>query len=149
MMPDAGIAVIDASVALKWQLDDEECVTEATALRDDFYIRGMVMLIAPPLLIYETANGIVTAARHKRISRDKAIAAMKNIMAFNIEFRAAAPADIPGLALKYNLTAYDAAYLALAEQENCDLWTGDKAFYGVMKEKNLRVKWIGEFGKNE
>lgn len=27
--------VIDASVALKWQLDDEECVSQAVALRDD------------------------------------------------------------------------------------------------------------------
>jgi predicted nucleic acid-binding protein len=148
-MPDAGIAVVDASVALKWQLDDEECVTQATALRNDFYARGIVTLIAPALLIYETANGIVTAARHKRISRDKAIEAMRNIMAFNIEFRAVAPADIPSLALKYNLTAYDATYLALAEQENCDLWTGDKAFFQAVSSQKTRVKWIEDYGKSE
>jgi hypothetical protein len=33
--PDAGpYRVIDASVALKWALDDEEAVTQAVALRD-------------------------------------------------------------------------------------------------------------------
>ena len=30
------LVVVDASVVLKWLFDDEECVSQAVALRDDF-----------------------------------------------------------------------------------------------------------------
>ena len=37
MEQELGLVVADASVVLKWQLDDEDCIPQATALRDDFY----------------------------------------------------------------------------------------------------------------
>ena len=45
--------------------------------------------------------------------------------------------------------AYDAAYLALAEAEKCDLWTGDKAFYQAVKGELPWVKWIGDYSGKE
>jgi predicted nucleic acid-binding protein len=49
------------------------------------------------------------------------------------------------LALRYNLSAYDAAYLALARSEKCELWTGDKALYQAVKGEPSLVKWIGDY----
>ena len=145
-MPDqAGLAVVDASVVLKWQFDDEEDVAQAVALRDDFYLHGTISLIAPQLLMYEVANGVAVALKRKRIARDKAIEAMSNLVALGVELRVVEPLPILELALQYDLAAYDSAYLALACAENCDLWTGDKTFYQTLKGKSLLVKWIGDY----
>ncbi|MBI2831483.1 MAG: type II toxin-antitoxin system VapC family toxin [Chloroflexi bacterium] len=137
--------VVDASVVLKWQLSDEECITQAVALRDDFYARESVKAIAPQLLTYEVANGIVTAVRHKRVAPDKATEAMSNLMALGVELREIEPLRLLEIALRYNLATYDSAYLALAETEECTLWTGDSVFYKAMKGKSDLVKWIGEY----
>jgi predicted nucleic acid-binding protein len=138
-------AVVDASVVLKWQFDDEECISQAIALRDDFYLRGTIQVIAPQLLIFEIANGITVAARMKRISQDKAAEALNNLLALNVEIKIIEPLLILELSLRYRLSAYDAAYVALARAEKCELWTGDKAFYKIAKDEPLMVKWIGDY----
>lgn len=139
------MVVADASVVLKWQLDDEDCSLQATALRDDFFARRAVNVIAPHLLLYEVVNGIATAARRRRIAPDKASEALTNLMALGVELREVEPLRILEVSLRYNLAAYDAAYVALAEAEKCDLWTGDRAFYQAVKGKLGRVKWIGDY----
>jgi hypothetical protein len=49
------IAVIDASVALKWQIADEEATVSASALLEAF-IEGETELMAPTLFPYEMRN---------------------------------------------------------------------------------------------
>ncbi|MBI4267278.1 MAG: type II toxin-antitoxin system VapC family toxin [Chloroflexi bacterium] len=146
---ESELAVVDASVVLKWQLDDEDCVSQATALRDDYYARGAVKVIAPQLLVYEVVNGIVTATKRKRLGSDKAIEAMGNLVTLGIELKEVEPLRVLEVALRYNLAAYDAAYLSLAEAENCDLWTGDRVFYQAVKGESHRVKWIGDYSGKE
>ena len=123
MAQETASVVADASVVLKWQLDDEDCIPQATALRDDFYVRGAVNVIAPHLLIYEVVNGIATATRQKRVARDKALEALSNLMALGVELREVEPSRVLEATMRYDLAAYDAAYLALAEVEKCDLWS--------------------------
>jgi predicted nucleic acid-binding protein len=54
--------------------------------------------------------------------------------------------DLPeGGALAHEITAYDSAYLALAEQEGCDLWTGDLSLYRAVSKKLRWVRWIGDY----
>lgn len=137
--------VVDASVVLKWQLDDEQYIPQAIALRDDFYARGAIKAIAPYLLTYEIVNGVATATRQKRIQSNMAVEAMGNLLALGVEQRAVEPQRMLELALRYNLSAYDAAYLALAESEGCELWTGDKSLYQAVKDELSRVKWIGDY----
>jgi predicted nucleic acid-binding protein len=139
------LVVVDASVVLKWLFDDEECVSQAVALRDDFYLRDAIRVIAPQLLAYELANGVVVAARRKRIPTDKAVEALSDLLALSVELREIEPLLSLELAFRYNLSAYDAAYLALASSEKCELWTGDKALYKAVKDELLLVKWIGDY----
>lgn len=136
--------VVDASVVLKWQLDDEEYIPQAIALRDDFYLEGAIKAIAPYLLTYEIINGVATATRQKRIQSNMAIEAVSNLLALGVEQMAVEPQRILELALQYNLSAYDAAYLALAEAEGCELWTGDRPFYQAVRGELPWVKWIGD-----
>jgi predicted nucleic acid-binding protein len=141
--------VVDASVVLKWQLDDEQHIPQATALRDDFYARGAIKAIAPNLLIYEIVNGVATATRQKRVAPDKATEAMGNLMTLGVELREVEPLRVLELALRHNLAAYNAAYLALAEAEGCELWTGDRPFYQAARGELAWVKWIGDYVSGE
>lgn len=144
-MPELELAVVDASVVLKWQFDDEESVSQAIALRDDYYARGAIKLIAPQLLMYEVVNGIATASRRKHLTPEIAFQAVENLVALRIDLREVEPLLLLEVSLRYNLAAYDAAYLALAESERCGLWTGDRAFYQAVKDKSKHVRWIGDY----
>ncbi len=137
--------VIDASVALKWQFDDEECVSQALKLRDDFFLRGIVKVIAPRLIEYELANGIAVAVRRKRVPSEKAVEAMSNLIELGIEVRDVETLSFLTTALHYGITAYDAAYVALSRTEQCELWTGDKVLYRAVNSALPSVKWIGDY----
>ena len=130
---------------LKWQLDDEEYILQATALRNNFYAQGSVKVIAPHLLIYEVVNGIASATRHKRVDSKIVVEAITNLIALGIELKEVDTLIVLELALKYNLAAYDTAYLTLAEAESCELWTGDRSFYETVSSKFPWVKWIGDY----
>jgi len=145
MPQEPGLVVVDASVVLKWQLDDEEYIPQATALRNDFYAQGAIKAIAPHLLIYEVVNGVLTATRRKRLDSYKALHVLDNLMKLRVELREVEPGRVLELAMEHNLAAYDAAYLVLAESEGCELWTGDRPFYQAVKGELPRVKWIGDY----
>jgi len=136
--------VVDASVILKWLLDDEESVPQAIALRDES-LRTSSALVAPSLWVYEVTNGLVTAAKRDRISPTDVRLAIDDILLIGIQSRTPPVQRVASLAIAHRLAAYDSAYLALAEQENCELWTGDYAFYKTMRAKLPWVKWIGDY----
>jgi len=46
---------------------------------------------------------------------------------------------------EHHRSAYDAAYLALAEQLNADFLTGDERLYNAMKTRWKRVKFVGNY----
>lgn len=143
-MPSA--AVVDASVVLKWQLEDEEAVPQALALRDDFLLHGLVSLAAPSLLVYELTNGILTAVRRGRLTRNLAEEALRLLLAAGIRMLPVDPLQALALSLRWKLSAYDGAYLTLAEQLDSEVWTGDRAFYIACRKKGSRVRWIGDYG---
>ncbi len=87
------LAAVDASVVVKWQLDDEECVAEARALRNDLYGKRILRVIAPTLLVYELANALATSTRRKRIAAALAVEGMADLMAVGVELQ---PARQPG-----------------------------------------------------
>ena len=45
----------------------------------------------------------------------------------------------------YNRSAYDAAYLALAKNEQISLVTADKHLYNAVKDKCRLVLWVEDF----
>jgi len=148
MQQEPQLVVVDASVVVKWQLNDEECISQASALRDDFYARGVIKAIAPNLLLYEVVNAILTAARRKRLPPARTLEAVNNLISLGVELRAVKASMMLQIAQEYNLAAYDAAYLALAQNEGCELWTGDRLFYQAVKDKIAVVKWIGDYSRS-
>lgn len=143
------ISVLDASVALKWQFGDEESTSAATALMED-YIEGRVELISPTLFSYEIISGIHVAVNRNRIGEKDGYRAIGYLRSLGIELRPFDDLVEPTfrLARKYNLSPYDCAYLALADKEGCDFYTGDRKLFQAIKVHFSWVKWIGDYSRN-
>ena len=140
------MAVLDATVALKWQFEDEEGTSAAMALLEDF-IEGRIELITPTLFPYEILGAINVAINRKRIGEEAGYRAMNYITSLGIELRSFD--NLIGtafyMARQYGLSSYDCAYLALAEKEKCDFFTGDKKLFNSIKNRLPWIKWIGDY----
>ena len=115
-------AVLDTSVVVKWfRSVDEEHVTEALALRRRFH-EGELGVIVPPLLALEALN---VAARRWRWQEAALVNFVGVLARFGFDVR---EPDLDGVArwAARGLTAYDAAFVALAETESIPLITSDE-----------------------
>ncbi len=137
--------VIDASVALKWQLEDEQETAQALTLRDDIVIRGLKLPYAPTLYPYEIINGIASAVRQLRLEEAQGKEALQNLFAIPVALRTPDIDRIYGVAFTHSLSAYDSAYVALAEALESELWTADRQLYEATRDTLPRVKWIGNY----
>ncbi len=143
--PDQRTLVVDASVALKWQFDDEVDASAALALRDDLLIHRRVRLQAPDLFFHEIINGVLSAVRRKRLEKAVGMEAIRNLLAIDIRL-SRPPADrCYELAFQYSLSAYDGAYVALAEAIGADFWTSDQQLLRAVAAELAWVRWIGEY----
>ncbi len=138
-------AVIDASVALKWYLEDEEYSLKAMGLLER-YVSDDLDIIAPFLLEYEVINGLIIAQKRGRVENKKVITAVDGFMDLEIKMK-----SLSGLYSKvlhfcsvYKCSAYDAAYLALADNEDIPIVTADERLYNMVKKDMKRVKWVGD-----
>ncbi|HEV8718046.1 MAG TPA: type II toxin-antitoxin system VapC family toxin [Candidatus Binatia bacterium] len=119
--------VLDASVALKWRLRDEEATSQADALLDDSLARQL-SLLTPTLFDYEIANALKVAVARGRLAESEALTALTDFQQFRIERY-----DFPGiqslafqLASQYQRSVYDSAYMALAQAKGLWFYTGDR-----------------------
>jgi len=139
---------VDASVSGAWVLDDER--TGASEWLLDRVLRGAVHLVVPCLWCYEMANLLRTAAVRKRISERDALRALLVVHNLPLEIVHPKPQNESAIlvaALELGLTAYDAAYVNLAESRDIDLVTADRDLLGLQ----ARFPWIralDEFVRN-
>ncbi|MBY5518937.1 type II toxin-antitoxin system VapC family toxin [Rhizobium leguminosarum] len=126
--------VVDASVAAAWLLADEESRTAEEALS---FLETEDALV-PDLFWHEMRNILLTAERRKRISNEDVLACLMRLT--SLPLRTVSSEDhlpILRLAGKYQLSAYDAAYLALAVAENVSLATLDAGLERAASAENL------------
>lgn len=138
--------VIDASVGLKWFLDDEREIKKAQRILDNFE-KKQVKLLLPTLWIYEVTNGFRTAVLKRRIKKQDAQKYTQELkeLAFPLVDLSYLVEKIMTDSLSFGLSIYDAAYVVLAKQEGVDFFTGDKRLYNTLKNKLSFVKWIGDY----
>ena len=144
-MSPASAVVVDASVALKWAFDDEDSVHAAVALRDDA-VSGAFEMLAPSLWLYEVGNAIVTGVRRSRLTERMGLNLLENLIRVGVRLVDPEPPDSVRLALRYQLSGYDASYVALALTFDVVLWSGDRAMCAAVDDANL-VRWIGDYRK--
>lgn len=117
--------VIDASLALDLALVRRG----AGSLIDRAEAAGR--LSAPEIIDLEIMQALRRLARLKAISAARADAALDIFRSLPIERYSHFPLAPRIWALRENLTAYDAAYFALAELLDAPLWTRDAKYLSV------------------
>lgn len=116
-------AVVDASVVAKWFLEERHS-EEARVLRDSF-AKGILSLAVPSLLFYETLNVL----RYTGLYTEDELAEVPKALS-EYGFEVWAPSgklleETASMSLRYDITVYDASYVALAVHLDIPLYSAD------------------------
>jgi predicted nucleic acid-binding protein len=136
--------IVDASVVLRGFFPDEEGHAKAQALIRA-YAQGEIELHAPTLLPYEVTNAVLQAIRRDRIGPEKRQEILAAFEGLSIPTMDASWQRTLELARTHDRSAYDAAYLALAEETGGKLVTGDRRLYNAVKDRLPWVLWIEDY----
>ena len=133
--------VIDTNVVVKLFIKEEN--SDSALKLKDSYLAGKIDITVNSLMKYEFINVL----KYKRFSTEKIILALKAIddYGFQVEELSSEVAALTSdLAVKYNISSYDASYVALASLLGCKLYTADGKL--IKKLGNLKfVRHIKEF----
>lgn len=122
--------VIDASVAIKWVVE-ESGTAEALAIRQN------AQLIGPELLVPECANILWKKVQRRELLKEEAILAARLIQAADVELvsHRSLLSAATEMSIELDHPAYDCFYLALAADRNCRLVTADERFYQKLRRR--------------
>ena len=149
MAENAEKLVVDASVCLKWQFEDEPDSGPASVLLDDICERRIAAL-APALLTFEILNALYAAVRKKRVLPEDAVLASRYLLAIPVQcvdVRSYAQ-KIVEFAIQYERSCYDSAYVVLADVLTVPFYTGDQKLFNALRERVPHVKWIGDYASS-
>src|SRR3989344_5935353 len=112
------VFVIDASFLISIIFPDEKVSSENSDYIKDFRT-DKITFQSCELLKYEIYNCLKSAILQKRITKERVAIIEKAFKLMKIEYKTIDFSKTFELALKYNLTFYDASYLYLAKINKC------------------------------
>jgi predicted nucleic acid-binding protein len=115
------VIVIDASAAIEWLLHS----AAGWSIENRIYA-DRESLYAPQVLDLEVAQTLRRLVRERAVSAERAEDALSDLLALRILRHPHSPLLPRIWQLRHNLSAYDAAYVALAERLDAALLTRDK-----------------------
>jgi len=131
------LVVIDASIAATWTLEDEK----STASRQLLAEIKRLTPITTSLFWYEYRNILVVNERRGRITQNQSPICLQNIQELAIrEVELNDHLMVLSLARQHHLSAYDAAYLALAIASNAILATNDRKLAQAALQADVEVR---------
>jgi predicted nucleic acid-binding protein len=126
--------VIDCSVAVKWKIPTEDHTVAAEALLGDWE-HQVVDVLVPNHFPSEVISAFLRASRRGRLTTDEAREAIRDLLALPFVL-----CDVTALADRaftiahqHEQRAYDCLYVALAERDGNELWTGDERLYNTLR----------------
>ena len=141
------VAVVDASLALKWFYPEPDSPSARRLL--DFWLAEATIIAAPYTLSTETTNALFRKGWNNRRELGEVVANAVSFLNRNVRFHPDATLYGRGaeLALELNQRNYhDSHYLALAEQLDCEMWTADGPFHEAAARRGYRrVRLLSEF----
>ncbi|QIW24621.1 PIN domain-containing protein [Sulfolobus sp. S-194] len=125
------LAVVDASVVIKWFVN-ENYSKEALILKEA-YVKGLEDLLAPCILPFEVLNGLkyTYSLGEKELEEVGKILSDFQITLYGFENILD---EMVSLSLRYGITIYDAAYIALGKVLNEKVYTADERLIRKVKE---------------
>ena len=122
--------ILDASVLLCAFFPDEAQPQAQALLRQ--HASGQMQLKAPELILYEVGNAVCQAERRGRIAEAQAAEILQTASELNIDLLPLEWGEMLPMARRFECSAYDAAYLRLAERVAEPFVTGDKRLYNAI-----------------
>jgi len=133
------LIVIDASVAASWVIEDEQSAAGQKLLESLKSDQFQPITVA--LFWDEFRNILVTSVRRGRLVAGTPLLRLQEIRKIGIQTRTMDDdALILNLATRYDLSAYDAAYLALALKHQSMLATNDRKLARAATRSGLVVR---------
>ena len=137
---------IDASVAAKWVLAEEDSERALSLLKEAMAIG--TRLIAPRHLLSEVTSAVYKQLRYGSIVFEEAVTALAGFS--KIRLALLSPPGLPICAVEIAVTAqmrypYDAFYLALADIIDCEVWTADRRFYDACSPFSERLRLLADY----
>ena len=131
--------VVDASLAGSWILPDEHSGESETVLHA--VLNGKEDLAVPDLWAYEMLNLLLSACRRGRFRGDRLEQAVRLVQRIPVNFydhqTSLLQNRVIRLAARFSLSAYDAAYLELADRLQCPLRSQDKNLTAAARSLGL------------
>ncbi len=123
------ILASDASVAVKWAVQQEEDYEKAAQL-----LNGEHELHVPRVLAAELANALWSKVRSAELTPSEAPGLLERVLALNLEWADDGTLAVAALhiAISLNHPVYDCVYLALAYQVGGILVTADTRFFDIV-----------------
>jgi predicted nucleic acid-binding protein len=113
--------VVDTSTVVKWYIPEQHH-EQARALRDDF-LNGKHDLCAPALMPFEALNALNYSGHYVGERLREAAHSLENYGIELVSFGSAGP--LAEITDAIGITAYDAAYVALAVERDATAYTAD------------------------
>ncbi|MGB2726861.1 MAG: type II toxin-antitoxin system VapC family toxin [Halobacteriota archaeon] len=133
--------ILDASVVVKW-FSEEEYTDKALAIRERIRV-GEERVFVPDLLLYELANAL---KYNPSFDANDVSDAITSIFDMDVDIVTPIPEIVNSavtLAFEYNITVYDAFYIALAKDLELTLITADRRLCERVRDIDF-VKFIGD-----
>lgn len=130
-----GDLVLDASVALKWFIDEEESHKARRLMRS--IKEGKVSVYVPPIFPFEVANIL---SLKENISSELLFSSIRSLYSLGLQSGINSEEFLEKsvqVSRDFKITVYDASYVALAQDLKIDFLTADKK----LKDK-VRLSFI-------
>lgn len=134
MVGNDKLSVVDASAVLALILPDEDVEKRSVLLKQ---VRDGFEFFAPELLFYEVVNGIRGAVVRKRLAEGQQEKVLKLYDSLGVKLKSmiGLGGEILKTSMKFQLSAYDAAYVVLAVRLQSVLYTADSELYRAVRRK--------------
>lgn len=136
------IVVVDASVAIKWFIEEDNANDAIELLGKDYELH------APDLLFLEVDNVLCKLIRRGFLSADEGFDIHDNILFFPIRSYPSQnhQEEAFNMAIETKRSVYDCLYLALAVALDGYMVTADGKFFQAVSNTSLgnRVLWVGD-----